>query len=150
MSELNPYQSPSTPASEWQGQPKLESAFLEAKQALGQTKPWVRLLSVLGFLVFGFSIIGMIFVLGFTPGGPVTLLMVVTIPISVLFYLMPSLLLWNYASRIGNFLNDGSSNSLAAAVAAQRSFWKYVGIVAAVILVFYLGMLLLGGVMAIL
>ena len=150
MSDLNPYQSPSSPVGEWKDQPAAESAFFDAMQALAQTKPWVRLLSVLGFLVFGFSVIGMVFVLGFTPGGPVTLMMVVTIPISLLFYFMPSLLLWNYASRIGNFLNDRSSNSLAAAVAAQKSFWKYVGILVAVILVFYLGVLLLGGIATIL
>ena len=144
MNELNPYQSPSTPVGPWEGHSELESVFPEAIQSLAQTKPWVRFISVLGFLVFGFSIVGLLFVLGFAGG----FMMFFMLPFAVLFYFIPSLLLWNYASRIRRLLNDRSSHSLVSAVSAQKSFWKYIGISVTIVLVFYVVMLLLAGVTA--
>ncbi len=147
MSDINPYQSPSTPASEWEGQREIESVFDEAIQSLARTKPWVRLISVLGFLFFGIMVVGMLFMLGVGGVGGVVM-MVPALPVMVLFYLIPSVLLWNYASRISNMLNDRSSSSLVAAVAAQKSFWKYAGIATAIVIVFYIGILLLAGILA--
>ena len=145
MSDINPYQSPATPVSEWEGQREVESVFYEAIQSLARTKPWVRFISVLGFLFFGIMLVSMLFMLGV--GGGIFMLVPV-LPVMVLFYLIPSVLLWNYASRIGNLLNDRSANSLVAAVAAQKSFWKYVGMATAIVLVFYMGIALLAGILS--
>lgn len=145
MSDINPYQSPSTPVSEWDGQREVESVFYEAIQSLARTKPWVRFISVLGFLFFGIMLFSMLFMLGGVGG---LVMMIPTLPVMVLFYLIPSVLLWNYASRIGDLLNDRSSSSLVAAVAAQKSFWRYIGIAVAIVIVFYMGILLLVGILA--
>jgi len=144
MSDVNPYQSPSTPVSQWEGQSPVESAFSDSTHALAQTKPWVRLISVLGFLFSGLMLFAFLAVLGFA--GPGGIMVVAILPFVVLFYFIPSLLLWNYASRIGQYLNDGSSHSLVSAVSAQKSFWKYIGIMVAIILVFYGGIMAIAGI----
>lgn len=142
MSDVNPYQSPSTPANQWNDQSDLESLLPNATKALAQTKPWVRLISVLGLLMFGLTIIGMVFVLRMVGGS----MMIGILPFAVLFYLVPSLFLWNYASRIRNLMIDRNAQSLTAAVAAQRSFWRYIGITAAIVIVLYVGALLLAAI----
>jgi hypothetical protein len=43
--------------------------------------------------------------------------------------MIPAILLWNYANQIGYFLKAPDPASFAAAITAQKSFWKYLGIV---------------------
>ena len=144
MSDVNPYQSPATPADQWNGQSDLESLFPDATKALAQTKPWVRLISVLGLLMFGLTIIGMAYVLRMAGG----FMMISMLPFAVLFYLVPSLFLWNYASRIRDLMIYRDTQSLTAAVAAQKSFWRYVGITTAIVVALYVGALLLAVILA--
>ena len=54
----------------------------------------------------------------------------------ILCYLVPSLLLWKYATRIGSYQDVQTPNNLAAALSAQRIFWKYLGIVATLLAVY--------------
>ena len=46
-----------------------------------------------------------------------------------LLYFFPALHLYRYASRIGDYLGGGQDVQLELALDAQRSFWKFVGIV---------------------
>lgn len=150
MSNLNPYQSPSTPTSQWEAQSDGEAVFRQAAHTLARTKPWVRLLAVLGFLGFAsvILVLGLAMVVQFgVMGGVTTLIM---LPIAVIFYFIPSLLLWNYASRIGEFVIDETPQALAAAVGAQKSFWKYVGIAGAIGIAIYLGFFAIAGVLGVL
>ena len=141
MSEINPYQSPTTSTDQWEALPGSEVELQQAAAVLSQTKPWVRLLSVLGFLMFGLMILGFvgIAVAATTSGGPqaTTFVFVLFLPFALVFLLIPALLLWNYASRIASFLVSLDPQSLAAAVGAQKSFWKYSGVVSAIITVIY-------------
>jgi hypothetical protein len=141
MSELNPYQSPTTPTDQWQALPGSEVELEQAAFVLSQTKPWVRFLSVLWFLLFGIMILAFVGIaLAATPngaGGPPVLVSVMFLPFGLIFLLIPALLLWNYASRIAMFLVSQNPQSLAAAVGAQKSFWKYLGVVSAIITVIY-------------
>ncbi len=147
MSNLNPYQSPSTPTNQWKTQSDGEAVFRQAAHTLARTKPWVRFLAVLGFLGFASVILvtglAMVLQLGATGG----MAMLIVLPIAVVFYFVPSLLLWNYASRIGEFLTDETPQALAAAVGAQKSFWKYVGIAGAIGIAIYLGFFVIAGVL---
>ncbi|MCX7827279.1 MAG: hypothetical protein N2689_17250 [Verrucomicrobiae bacterium] len=103
-----------------------------------KTRPWVLFLSILGFISAGIMLLAGL-------AAPVTLvstgkpesiaggvaLFVFYSVAAVLFYLIPSVLLSRYAARIGDLLaapNDVAS--LEAAIAAQKSFWRYVGIFA--------------------
>ncbi len=139
MSNLNPYQSPSTPTSQWEAQSDAEAVFRQAAHTLARTRPWVRFFAVLGFLGFASVILVMGLAMAVQQrvmGGAVMMLM---LPMAVVYYFIPSLLLWNYASRIGEFVIDETPQALAAAVGAQKSFWKYVGIAGAIGIAIYLG-----------
>ena len=54
-----------------------------------------------------------------------------------LFYIVPAFFLWRYADRIGLFVRDRSTGALASALEAQKSFWKFVGILTLVVLLLY-------------
>jgi hypothetical protein len=144
MSDSNPYQSPSAPAQQWESQLDVESVLYEATQSLAQTKPWVRFLSVLGFFAMGVMTFAVI-VASLAAGGPFgagPVQLIVMIPMLVLFYGIPSILLWNYASRINEFLRARTAPTFSAALAAQKSFWKYLGILVLVVFIFYAVVLL--------
>jgi hypothetical protein len=98
------------------------------------------------FAISILGIVGMGIMLAMQPASPDGMMMMLAVlPIAVLVYFIPSLLLWNYASRIADFLIDKSSQALAAAVGAQRSFWKYVGITSAVGIILYMGFFIIAG-----
>jgi hypothetical protein len=56
-------------------------------------------------------------------------------PLIALFFIFPSLYLVRYANRIRDFVTHGQQSQLEAALEAQRSFWKFIGIVTLVYLV---------------
>jgi hypothetical protein len=102
--------------------------------SLRATKPWTRLLSILGFIGTGFTILiglGMIVGRNFIPispkAPPLEFLGIFYILTSV-FYLVPSIWLSKYSSAITSFLKGGDSVQLGNAIACQKSFWKFVGI----------------------
>ena len=125
-------QTPSTPFS----QSYSDAAFEETDRHLAETRPWVRFVAVLGFVMCVSSVA--FFLLGALSGG------MQAIPISafsllfaLFFYLIPSILLWNYGSRIGEYVRGKSSASFSEALAAQKGFWRYLGIVAVTVIVLY-------------
>lgn len=142
MSDINPYQSPATPVAPMESLPDGLGRLDEAAQMLAQTRPWVRFLSVLGFIVFGCMLIALaaIAAAGFQAVGLFTgQWIVIAIGGTVLGYLIPSILLWNYANGISRYLNEQTPTRIAAALAAQKMFWKYVGIAGTIVLLYGLG-----------
>ena len=107
---------------------------------LKDTRPWVRLASVLGFLLA--AVLGF---LGFdaTVRG-LTSMRFATAPFFLLYFvfsvgfLILSLHLHKYAVRIGVFVAQGHSVQLEAALEAQRKFWKYCGLLALLSLILLL------------
>ena len=91
---------------------------------LRQTKPWVRLFSVLMFIGAGLMLLGGVIAMlfgmvgGMRGGGPLGM---VGVMVSVLYvgialvYIFPAIYLWRYASRIANLMQSGNSNDLEAA-----------------------------------
>jgi hypothetical protein len=114
-------------------------------EALTQTRPWVRFLSILGFLTTALlALFGLFFIgLGATGtalsrsqfgGGAGIGVGFVYLLISLL-YLFASLFLFRYASGIASMAHD-TAGGMERALAAQKSFWRLIGITAAVYLVF--------------
>ena len=110
-------------------------------EAMRGTKGWVRFMAVLGFIASAFMLIG---VFGIFVGGSVGRAPAMGAGIFALIYLILvgvyfvlALKLNQYASRIGAFLLNPNGALLASALDAQRSFWKYLGIMTIVILCFY-------------
>jgi hypothetical protein len=107
---------------------------------LRQTQPWVRFLSVLGFISSGLMVlIGV--------GGAVAMMsrgigfiFLIYVPMALLYF-VPSLFLFRYASRIAELRVIRGVKQLEDALAAQKSFWKFVGIAAMVVIAIYLLML---------
>lgn len=121
--------------------------------ALRATKPWVRFLGVLGIITLVLLVAGSLVVMGFSgllfrtlpPGAKMI------IPLAYLFiallYFPPVLFLNRYASRIGDLLKSQSPDDLVRALEAQKSFWKFVGILALIMTCIY-GLLFLVGITA--
>jgi len=100
--------------------------------ALAGTKPWVRLIGILGFISAGFMIVvgvvGAVFGTAFGDLPPGMGVVFLIYPLMGALYLVPSLYLFRYATRIGEYMRDGQEVQLELALQSQRSFWRFVGI----------------------
>ena len=105
--------------------------------ALAGTKPWVRLISILGFISAGFMILGGLAAgaLGARMGMPEAAVLIFIYPLMGLFYLVPSLYLFRFATRIGEYVQGGQEAQLELALESQRSFWRFVGILSLIAIV---------------
>lgn len=124
--------------------PQQESLIFtpRAMDMLRQTKPWARLIGVMiliaAALMIGIALIGLIATSALGGrGGPQAMVLLIYIPISLL-YIMPGLYLNRYASRIGELMRLKRADVLESTLEAQKSFWKFVGIVTLVVIGIYI------------
>ncbi|BDU74324.1 DUF4339 domain-containing protein [Mesoterricola silvestris] len=124
--------------------PAAEAVPAAVVEALRATRPWVRFMGVLGILGTVFlAVIALVF-LGMTQGPlrgmPQGLRMVLPgfYLVMAAFQVPPVIFLNRYASRITDLLADGGPEALAEALRAQKSFWRYVGIMTLVVLCLYI------------
>lgn len=139
----NPYQAPIK--IETTGKPHGTTADLTSSaEMLRSTRPWVRTISVVMFVFSALTVlIGMISALGGAAmAGPFGLLLGAVYIFMAILYAVPALYLWWYASRINVFLRDQTTGSLAFALEAQKSFWKFIGISTLVVIVVYVMVIL--------
>ncbi len=110
-------------------------------EALNGTRSWVRLMSVLGFL--GSALIVLVSLAMFAGAGLARRFGPAGIGIGFLYlcmallYIFPSLYLWRYASAIQALGLSRSSGDLEQALLHQKSFWRFVGILTAIVLCIY-------------
>lgn len=137
MSQLNPYEPPlaggeAFPATAVRELP--EGLF----EALRQTRPWVVFLAILGFIACAFMALGGLALLAF--GGAMgsagkaafpSWLGLVYLPFALL-YVPPCVFMLRYGGALKVFLQDGSMESLTAAMRHQKSFWKFIGMLTAI------------------
>jgi hypothetical protein len=125
--------------------PQMESlAFTpRAMDMLRATKPWVRFISILiligAVFLIGFAVLimtGAFALGGMRAGAGATFLGLLYLAMSLL-YIAPAIYLSRYASRIADLVRMNRADILEAALEAQKSFWKFVGIVAAIIVGIY-------------
>lgn len=119
-------------------------------EALKKTKPWVRFLSIIGFLCvvlmivlgIGVAVAGTFFggkqgASGFQ--GPLLIGMAVFYVLLGILYIFPSLYLFRYAGAIGEALAAPSkSAAVENALRHQKSFWKFAGILTLVMFLAYI------------
>ena len=138
----NPYKTPeaaAVPSDVGGADPKLERSIT----MLRQTKPWVRLISVVLFLGTFMMSVGGLFILvgGLAGAGGLSGTLGVTLGsfyfVASMIYIAPAIFLWKYANRIGIFVSEGTTGALASALQAQKSFWKFVGICMLVVITIY-------------
>lgn len=110
---------------------------------LRATKPWVRLISVIMFILTGLMCVGglLMMLMPSAPGmrgagffGPVVGI------IYILFsglYLFPAYFLHQYASSINDLLRGGGDTAMENALGSQKSFWRFTGILTLIIIGIY-------------
>jgi len=107
---------------------------------LRQTKPWVRLLAVLGFIGIAFMLLASVSMLALgsfagnnLPAGLGIAMMLGYLVVAGIQ--LPAVIFLNrYASRIGALVNSNAPADLEAAISAQKSFWRYLGILILIML----------------
>lgn len=124
----------------------------EAITPLQRTRGWVRLLSVLMWVLIAVMLL-LSATTGFVglkakslpgqrpPGMPelwVFLFLAVTYVLLAMVYIFPAIKLWAYGSRIHRLVTTRSVGDLAAALEQQRSLWKFAGIFALITVVLVL------------
>jgi len=124
-------------------QPKLTPAMIESVKGIG---PWTRFMSVLGFISVAFLIIGAAVMLGISlfarnlggamPGGMMIAMSILYVIIAIL-YVFPCLYLWGTAGAVVRMKKGDIPGGMETALAKQKSFWKFIGIVTIVFLVMY-------------
>lgn len=111
-------------------------------EPLRATRPWVLFLAIVGFIGAGLMVLlGLaMLAMGGARGGPgagmpagIGLVYVVLAAL----YIWPSLHLLRYGSAITRLVRDPHMERLGVALGHQRSFWKLVGIMTAVVLALY-------------
>ena len=121
-----------------------------ALDMLRQTKPWVRFLSVLMIIAICFGALGLLISLAaisqVSNSGGVAATYTIVMGLVLMLYIVPTIFLSRYASRIGDLLHRRGPADLEAALEAQKSFWKFVGIFTLVLLCVYAVMFLVVGV----
>jgi len=111
-----------------------------ALEMLRLTKPWVRFLGVLGIIGMAFLILGGV---GMAIAGAALKSNGSMLGIGLLYFLLgglylpPIIYLNRYANRIGDLLRSEASEDLEAALTAQKSFWRYAGILTLCMLCLY-------------
>lgn len=145
---VNPYAAPK--AGPAQASAVSGSVPYPVMQELRGTQPWVRLISVLMWIVSIINLLGLAFYLvigligagGMADSGKVgigvgfALFIVVAVGISAMLVIYPTLKLSKYASSISRLSLSQSFTDLTLALAEQRRFWKFCGILCTIYLVF--------------
>jgi hypothetical protein len=94
------------------------------------TRPWARVVSIVGFILSGLMVLGGIAVMAMTTllptaGEKVPAWVGLLYLVFAVFYIPPSLFLFRYASAITGFLAVPSFDTLGEALKYQKSFWKF-------------------------
>jgi hypothetical protein len=138
--ENSPYRSPGMSTEE------MPSDLIESMR---NTKGWVAFLAVLGFIGCGvIALGGLIFsvgLIGARTGFPAAMGLLYLVMAGL--YFVPSLYLWRYGQLSGAFVQQPNSATLALALAQQKSFWRFVGIMTVVTFIVYV-VILFGGILA--
>lgn len=145
MSSYNPYEAPqnqtySPPTGEVAGQ--VTPMML---QHLRDTRPWVLFLSIMGFISIGLLVVGSVYMMTtfgrMVPGWMLFLYIAIGA-----IYLVPTLTLFRYAGAISYVFNGGGTHAMEEALRLQRSFWRFVGVLTAIVVAFY-GLIFAGSMM---
>ena len=153
-SSLNPY---AAPTAKTQGGGAIGAVPYPIIAELSGTKPWVRFISVLMWIVCVIFILIAVFtlraqsalsnVMAQTGNGSLGWGMligtVLLYGVSALLIIYPTLKLTKYASNISRLAQSQSFTDLTAALTEQRRFWKFYGIITLIYLGFALVFMLL-------
>lgn len=102
--------------------------------ALRQTRPWAKFVAILGYIFVGLMMAGGLFYMYIAFNSPWGNASGVFVGMGVMYfvfgvlYFFPALYLFRFASSIGLLNDGGGEKEMETALANQKSFWKFVGI----------------------
>ena len=151
----NPYESPQAEAgtvNPLSGRVLTEGMLFYLKGAA----PWLRFISIVGFICLGISILSILlvtFVFGHAleelpEAAPYAALLTsgmvfIYLPILALYF-FPILYVFRFGKKIQNYLFTGDSGDLEAAFKNNKSLWKFLGILMIIMLGFFALALVIG------
>jgi hypothetical protein len=97
---------------------------------LSRTQPWVRLLSITGFVsVAVFALLGAVSWMGISTErvGQIPVQALIVYPILIVLSFVPAFYLHKSARRMRAFVAQGHTVQLEGVLEAQRAFWKFLG-----------------------
>lgn len=135
----NPFRSPAGAASTAGGSDGGQAVTSLTVELLRQTRPWARTISVLMFLwSMLILLVGAGGAVYFAIGGrPMDVFPMLIYAVMGLLYLAPALYLFRYASRIFQLEQFGDMARLEDALEAQKSFWRFMGILTAAVVILF-------------
>ncbi|HRH95699.1 MAG TPA: DUF5362 family protein [Prosthecobacter sp.] len=146
----NPYSSPAANLYGASSGPAADGVSPSTIATLSATKPWVRFMSVLMWIGVGVMLLlgagmGVVSAIGLAKttstgpfGGKEIIFFAIFYGLMAFVYIFPAIKLWKYANRIGSLGSTRSVADLDAALNEQRSFWKFAGIMAIILISLYL------------
>lgn len=149
MSEVNPFAVTPEAGFSHDADPHQDPTMRNVIELLRQTRPWVRFLGIVALVVAGLMVLGGMLVLGSTamagPQGMARLgIVAVAYMLMAVLHIYPAICLLRYASTITIAERSRHLVHVAEALERQKSFWRYAGILTAVILIIYLLLMVLG------
>lgn len=132
---------------DFSGDPNQHPLMKELITLLSQTRPWVRLIGIMVLIGAVFMLIAGagILVFGFAAGqpgmGPFIGGMYILMSV---FYIYPGLCLNRYASAIKEAESSADMQHVVEGILQQKKFWRFCGIITAVVLVIYLLIFIVG------
>jgi len=146
--QFDPYKAPQASLDDLAGAEAAAPVPPSIIETMSQTRTWVRLVAVLFFIGIFLGGVAAVLMASFGPmaGSVARASMLFPMLLVAGLYLPPAVFLWQYASRIRRLKEGGGMAALEDALVRQKSFWKYVGILALVLIVLY-GVALVGLIM---
>ena len=141
---MNPYAPPSTSDFEALKRPSLAQSGLTEKmlEDVRAARPWVKFFAVL-WLVFAALLVitgAVTLIFGSFSQRTPAWLGLLYIPFAAL-YVVPGVLCWRFASRLGDVVAMPSTGALEGVLAANRSLWRTTGRMAAGLVGLYLAVI---------
>ena len=140
---VNPFQSPVSSGT--QTSTGNEHSNEETRLLLQQTRPWTLTIGILMIIGAAFMVLAGIGIMimgsiGGATGMPAGMAIGMGCFYLVLsaFYVIPAMLLLKYSSRISDYVASPDTARLNSALGTQKSFWKFCGIGALVMIGLYI------------
>jgi hypothetical protein len=106
------------------------SELSHIQEILRRTQPWARLMAIIWLIGCGFTVLGGVVagIAGIAAQQPRLAALVVIYPLIGVLYLFPAMYVRRFANGARDYASSGQLPDLERALDAQRSFWKFFGI----------------------
>lgn len=116
---------------------------------LGDASPWMKFISILGFIFSGLMVIIAFASLAMPSVNSIGFLSFIIYLIAGIVMILPNIYLFNYAKKINQYIESDDTDKIETAFEMQKKYWQYVGI-CAIIYLAIISIVVLAGILGIL